>query len=1292
MPQETANTSAAAIVRGASLAALLAYSLAHATVSFAEIAFQSTPDTNAVVGEHYSYHLVAKDTGDGGGAGHDDKPKLVFEAPVLPGWLELRGDKLDGTPALLNLGPNPVVLTATAKDDSTATQAFTIDVGAPLNAKPTVNREISPDPQTATEGQPYGPFNVSPFFSDPDGATLTFSAAGLPSGLAIDSGGVISGQPAAGTAGSHTVTVMASDGTDAATDSFTLNVVAANQPPTLTGPIGAQSTTEGADFSFDVSRYFDDPDGDKLSFQQSGLPSGLSMDGGGKISGRAGDGTAGSHTIGITASDPGGQTATGSFTLTISAANRRPVLSSPLDAQSTTEGAAFNVDVSSHFSDPDGDKLSFRQTGLPSGLSMNGDGTITGRAGDGTAQSSPYTITVTATDPSGLDANGTFALTVTAANKPPEQKSAITPDPQSATEGADYRFNVSGFFRDPDGDTLSYSASGLPGGLSIDASSGVISGKPAAGSAGASPYSVQVTASDGSGAASGRFTLNVAAQNQPPSLPDPPPRLSTPEDTALTITATMLHAVDEDPASLTVVLTAPASGSHFSVSGATVRPEANFNGTVQVQARVKDATATSNAVTVSIDVTAVNDAPAIQAISDQSAAEGAPFTLDLGPFVSDAEQDALTFSATQLPPGLTLDAATGRLSGTPPVGSAGDYQVALTVSDGAASGSAHFLLKVAKAGEADIAAAAGVTPNPVLVGQSAKWTIGVTNAGALDVASVNLDAVFSSDVPLRFDPVDPACTLQPQGSQTHVTCRLGPVAGGASASIDVSVSSTQAGHAAVVVTVGIADAVPIDGNATNDTARASLDVTQSLSTSAAQHLDAPGASAVASGDFNGDGHDDLAAATPSGPLVFLNGTSPTDSHKLAFPNLPLAYSEPSGATGVAAADLDGDGDLDLAVASATAPNGVLLNDGSGAFTAKPLTDHAAASHAVAAADVNGDGLVDLIFANDGANEVYLNDGTGGFTRAALPGAAQPSVDVVVADLVGDPLPELVFANADGDATAYVSSAGGYTPVALQTGATTSVAAADFDGDGIADLVFGRADGVDRVYLNTSTAALSLFPGAELDGVATSDVLAGDFDLDGSSDVLTIDSAGAHALYTNAGGASTQFLLHPEQFSTTGALGAVAGKFNADDRADVAIAGGDALAVFLNDGHGNLGLGDTDAPVITLKGEPSINLTVGDQYVDAGATASDAIDGDLTSKITVSNPVDTNVIGTYTVTYDVVDSAGNAATTSQRSVNVQAHDAGGGGGGGSIGMELGLLALIPLLARLRRARHSFGAQQ
>ncbi|MFD1062503.1 immunoglobulin-like domain-containing protein [Winogradskyella litorisediminis] len=79
--------------------------------------------------------------------------------------------------------------------------------------------------------------------------------------------------------------------------------------------------------------------------------------------------------------------------------------------------------------------------------------------------------------------------------------------------------------------------------------------------------------------------------------------------------------------------------------------------------------------------------------------------------------------------------------------------------------------------------------------------------------------------------------------------------------------------------------------------------------------------------------------------------------------------------------------------------------------------------------------------------------------------------------------------------------------------------------------------------------------------------------------------------------------------------------------------------------------DTIAPIITLNGSATVNLTVGDAYSDAGATASDNIDGNLTASIVVSGSVNTNVAGTYTLTYNVSDAAGNAATPVSRTVNV-----------------------------------------
>ena len=79
--------------------------------------------------------------------------------------------------------------------------------------------------------------------------------------------------------------------------------------------------------------------------------------------------------------------------------------------------------------------------------------------------------------------------------------------------------------------------------------------------------------------------------------------------------------------------------------------------------------------------------------------------------------------------------------------------------------------------------------------------------------------------------------------------------------------------------------------------------------------------------------------------------------------------------------------------------------------------------------------------------------------------------------------------------------------------------------------------------------------------------------------------------------------------------------------------------------------DTTAPVITLLGDDSVTVEVGSVYTDAGATASDNYDGDITSSIVTVNLVDTNAVGTYIITYNVSDASGNAAAELIRTVNV-----------------------------------------
>ena len=79
--------------------------------------------------------------------------------------------------------------------------------------------------------------------------------------------------------------------------------------------------------------------------------------------------------------------------------------------------------------------------------------------------------------------------------------------------------------------------------------------------------------------------------------------------------------------------------------------------------------------------------------------------------------------------------------------------------------------------------------------------------------------------------------------------------------------------------------------------------------------------------------------------------------------------------------------------------------------------------------------------------------------------------------------------------------------------------------------------------------------------------------------------------------------------------------------------------------------DRTPPDITVLGNAPETVEMGSTYTDAGATALDNLDGDVANNISTNNPVNTSVVGGYVVTYNVSDSAGNAATQASRTVNV-----------------------------------------
>ena len=177
---------------------------------------------------------------------------------------------------------------------------------------------------------------------------------------------------------------------------------APNRPPAAVGTIPASTLAIGESASLNVSTYFQDPDGDPLTYRaESTDPSRVSADISGTdltITGIA----SGTATVTVTATDPGGLIAAQNSRVTVLAENRPPVAVGVVPRQDMSPGTSRNVEVSSYFSDPDGDVLSYEATSSNTAVvtaGVSGSVVTINAVADGTA-----TVSVSAADSTGLSA------------------------------------------------------------------------------------------------------------------------------------------------------------------------------------------------------------------------------------------------------------------------------------------------------------------------------------------------------------------------------------------------------------------------------------------------------------------------------------------------------------------------------------------------------------------------------------------------------------------------------------------------------------------------------------------------------------------------------------------------------------------------------------------------------------------------------------------------------------------------------------------------------------------------
>ncbi len=574
---------------------------------------------------------------------------------------------------------------------------YTISIGFIWTVDPASSLLFTPiSSQTVNEGD-----SLSVPLSASGAATVCFTFSGPAPGFAslVDNGdgtGSLELAPGFTDAGAYVISIDAnnwctgSPATQTQSQTVSVTVIDVNQPPTVTNP-GNQTNTAADVISLQIVAV--DPEGDPLLYDAIGLPPGLSIDlNTGLISGTVSLQASGNYSVAIGVLDQvAGKIVVSNYTWTIIGQNLPPTAVN--DSVTTPEDAPITINVLANDSDPNGDVLAVSSvTAIVNGsLQINPDNTVTYTPN--AEFSGVENFTYTLVDAQAVTATATVTVTVTNVNDAP-----VITDPGSVTNVETDTVSLQIVANDAEGDSISYSAVGLPQGLSINSTTGVISGVLGFTTAGS--YNVTLTASDAVNSPTLTFNWTVGDTNRSPVATAE--SVNTSEDTPITIN---VLSNDSDPDGDSLTVDASDNGSNGSVvinpdNTVTYTPNLDYNGVDTFAYIVGDGKLGLDTATVTVNIASVNDNP-VASPDTVSTYSDTPITFDVLANDSDADGDTLTVSSVTQPGlGSVVNNLDGTVTYTPQTGFTGVESFNYLLTDGVGgSGTGVVSITVSVAGD-----------------------------------------------------------------------------------------------------------------------------------------------------------------------------------------------------------------------------------------------------------------------------------------------------------------------------------------------------------------------------------------------------------------------------------------------------------------------------------------------------------------------------------------------------------------------------------------------------------------